>query len=444
MQSPSWVGETLDGAGGWSRRAMAPWLLGLLMLFDSWDSVVISYILPSIRQEWALDILTGSWLPFAGFGGQFFGAILFGSLAERRGRLPIVKLLALVMGLLAIACAFTGSYEQLLVIRAVQGLAIGGALPVAISYINEIAPTATRGRFFGTFQFLMISGFALCSVVSYFIVPHLDKQLGWRLMFGLGAAPLLVLPFTLLLPESPRWLAGRARVDEAADSLARLGAATLPPAQARTAVAGGGEKIPFAMLFAPEIARTTVVVMLMWFLTSLVSYGLQTWIPSLYTSMFGIPLAQALKYSLIAAIGVFFLPLILRFSIDRIGRRPLPMLGTALGGIALVSLLFVDRNATLAIVSLALIGQIGVSIGSMVLWPYSAEIYPTRIRSLALGTASSVARAASTATQFLVGGVLQWTNSATPVFVTFGLAAFAVALLWLFGTRETAGRKMLD
>ncbi|HXC60849.1 MAG TPA: MFS transporter, partial [Steroidobacteraceae bacterium] len=131
MQSTSWVGETLDGAGSWSRRATAPWLLGLLMLFDSWDSVVIGYILPSIRQQWGLDLLTGSWLPFAGFGGQFFGAILFGSLAERYGRLPIVKLLALIMSLLALACAMASSFEQLLVIRAVQGLAIGGALPVA-------------------------------------------------------------------------------------------------------------------------------------------------------------------------------------------------------------------------------------------------------------------------------------------------------------------------
>lgn len=444
MQSPSWVGETLDGAGSWSRRAVAPWLLGLLMLFDSWDSVVIGYILPSIRQEWNLDLLTGSWLPFAGFGGQFFGAILFGSLAERYGRLPIVKTLALVMGALAIACALAANYEQLLVMRAVQGLAIGGALPVAISYINEIAPTATRGRFFGTFQFLMISGFALASVTSYFVVPHLDKLLGWRIMFGLGALPLLVLPFTQLLPESPRWLAGRSRVEEAAASLTRLGAATLPPPVARTPTPGSGEKIPFAMLFAPEVLKTTIVVLLMWFLTSLVSFGLQTWIPSLYTSMFGIPLAQALKYSLIAAIGVFLLPLMLRFSIDRIGRRPLPLLGTALGGIALVSLIFVDRGATLLIVSLALVGQIGVSIGSMVLWPYTAESYPTRIRSLALGTASSVARAASTATQLLVGGVLQWTGSASPIFLTFGFAAFAVALLWLFGTRETAGRKMAD
>ncbi len=443
MRSTSWVGETLDGTGAWSLRSKAPWLLGLLMLFDSWDSVVIAYILFPIRQQWGLDQLQGSFLPFAGFGGQFVGAILFGLLAERHGRLPIIKVLVLVMGVLAIACAFAGSFEQLLVIRAVQGLAIGGALPVTISYINEIAPTATRGRFFGTFQTLMISGFVLASLVSYFVVPHIDPKLGWRIMFGLGALPLLVLPFMRMLPESPRWLAARSRVDDAAASLTRLGAGNLPDAAARTPIPGN-DRIPFAMLFTPEVRNTTIVILLLWFLTSLVSYGLQIWIPSLYTTMFGIPQPKALQYAVVASIGVFFLPLILRFSIDRIGRRPLPLLGTAIGGIALVALIFVDHDATLFIVGLALLGQFGISISSMVLWPFTAETYPTRVRPLALGVASSMARAASTATQLLVGGTLQWVGSAGPVFLIFGLASFAVAMLWLFGTRETAGRKMAD
>jgi putative MFS transporter len=90
------------------------------------------------------------------------------------------------------------------------------------------------------------------------------------------------------------------------------------------------------------------------------------------------------------------------------------------------------------------VGQIGISIGSMVLWPYTAETYPTRIRSLALGTSSSVARLASMLTPLLVGGVMQATGSVTLVFLVFGLASLTVAMLWLVGVRETAGRKMAD
>jgi putative MFS transporter len=198
------------------------------------------------------------------------------------------------------------------------------------------------------------------------------------------------------------------------------------------------------MLFAREIRTTSIVTASLWFLTSLVSFGLLTWIPSIYVSMFDIPVAEALRYNSIVAISVFFLPIILRQSIDRIGRRPLPMFGTAIGGLALVAMIFIDHSATVLLVGLAIVGQIGVSIGSLVLWPYTAESYPTRIRSLALGSSSSLARAASMLTPLLVGGVLEVTGSITPVFLVFGLAAIAVALLWRFGTRETAGQKMVD
>lgn len=437
---PSWVGESLDRVGSWSLRAKAPYLLGLLMLFDSWDSVIIAFTLPVLVGQWGLSPLQAGGLISAGYGGQFVGAIIFGALAERHGRLPILKTLVLLMSLLAIACAMAGSYQQLIVLRALQGLTIGGALPIAICYINEIAPTATRGRFFGTFQFLMTSGFGLAALMSAWLIP----AFGWRLMFGLGAAPLIVLPFTLTLPESPRWLAARGRVDEAGRSLERLGSGPLPAADARRPIPGGGVRVPFAMLFARGLRSTTIVTALLWFLTSLVSFGLVTWIPSIYVRVFKIPIAEALRYNAVVAVSIFILPIILRQSIDRIGRRPLPMFGTAIGGVALLAMIFVQLDARLLLVGLAIIGQIGISIGSMVLWPYTAETYATRIRSLALGTSSSLARAASMLTPLLVGGVLQLTGSTTLVFLVFGLASIAVALLWRFGTRETAGREMAD
>ena len=440
MATTSWVGETLDRPGPWSNRVRAPWLLGLLMLFDSWDSVVIAFTLTVIRGEWGLTPVQASLLVSAGYAGQLVGAISFGSLAERYGRLPIIKLLVLAMSVLAVACAMAGSHAQLMVLRAAQGLAIGGALPVAISYINEIAPTTTRGRFFGTFQFLMTSGFGLASLVSLWLVP----AYGWRIMFALGAVPLVVLPFIRILPESPRWLAGRGRADEAARSLQILGGTSIPPPDARPPIPGSGEKVPFGLLFASEVRATFFVTALLWFLTSFVSFGLSSQIVTIYVSTFGIPLGEALRYNAIVSISIFILPLILRFSIDRIGRRPLPMMGTSIGGIALICMIFPHIDARLQLVTLAIVGQIGISIGSMVLWPYTAETYATRIRSLVLGTSSSLARAASMLAPLFVGGVLQTRGSATPVFVVFGIVSLAVAMLWLFGVRETAGRKMAD
>ena len=440
VTAPSWVGARLDGGGDWSLRAKAPVILGLLMLFDSWDSVVIAYTVPSISAQWSLTPLLSGSLISAGYGGQFLGAILFGALAERTGRLPVLRALVVLMSLLGIACAMTTRYEQLFACRLVQGLAIGGALPVAISYINEIAPTPTRGRFFGTFQFLMASGFGLALLVSAWVVP----AYGWRPMFAIGAVPLLLLPLTMPLPESPRWLAARGRVDEALRSLMKLGGPdqVRPPADA--AMPPVVRRVPFALLLAPGLRGQSIVTALLWFLTSLVSFGLVTWIPSIYVTMFRIPVADALHYNIIVGISVFILPLILRASIDRVGRRPPVILGTAVGGIALLAMIPVPIEQRVLLVGLAIIGQIGISVGSLILWPYTAEIYDTRIRSLALGTASSLARGASMLTPLLVGAVLQLTGTVTLVFLIFGIASLVVALLWWRATRETAGRTMAD
>ena len=163
---PGWVGEALNGGGGWVLRGRIPYVLGFMMLFDSWDSVVIAFILPAIMPEWGLSSVQAGWLISSGYAGQFLGAITFGMLAEKYGRLPMLRPLVIVMSLLAIVCALAGDYTQLIVTRFVQGIAIGGALPIAICYVNEVAPTATRGKFFGTFQFLMLSGFGLASLAS--------------------------------------------------------------------------------------------------------------------------------------------------------------------------------------------------------------------------------------------------------------------------------------
>jgi putative MFS transporter len=287
----------------------------------------------------------------------------------------------------------------------------------------------------------MTSGFGFAALAGWLLIP----TYGWRIMFALGAVPLAVLPFTLPLPESPRWLAARGRLEQAAQSLERLGAGALPAASARTPIPGGGERVPFRLLFEPGVRNTFIVTALLWFLTSLVSFGMVSWVPSLYVSMFKVSIEESLRLNLVVTASIFILPLVLRASIDRFGRRPPPLLGTAVGGVALVTMIFIGVDKTALLVSLAIIGQIGISTGSMVLWPATAETYPTRIRSLVLGTSSSLARAASSLSPLLVGGVMQLAGGAvTPVFLVFGVPSLAVAMLWLFFVRETAGRKMAD
>ncbi|MBL8549568.1 MAG: MFS transporter [Hyphomonadaceae bacterium] len=430
------IGAMLDAPGAWRRRALAPVLLGVLMLFDSWDSVMIAFIMPTLSREWGLEPIAMGALMSSGYAGQLVGAIALGALAERWGRKPVYSAAIVVMSLLSVACAAAQTPEQLGALRFVQGLAIGGAVPVCASYINEIAPTKTRGRFFSVFQFLMVSGYAAAAVTSALII----EQVGWRVMFVLGAAPLLVLPFAMaLLPESPRWLARIGRPDAALAAIRKLGGAAEAALAATPAAANAAARTRFADLFARDVRWTVATLVALWFLTSLVNFGLTNWAPSIYVSVFHIPVAEALRFASISVIVILVAPIVLGALMDKVGRRPLAIFGTLVGGAVLLSLLAMPQGEVGLIVAAVVLGHTGIGIGTIILWPFSAETFPTRIRAMALGLCSAAARTASMLTPLLVGGLIASTGSVQPVFAIFGVLGLGVAAIWAFAARETKG-----
>jgi putative MFS transporter len=194
-------------------------------------------------------------------------------------------------------------------------------------------------------------------------------------------------------------------------------------------------------LLAPDVRRTVGILAALWFLTSLVNFGLTNWVPSIYVSQFHLPVSTALWFSSIAILFVLFVPMLLGALMDRIGRRPLAIAGTLAGGIVLSSLLLVGPDVPL-VVTLVALGHTGIGVGTVILWPYSAEAFPTRIRAAALGLCSSLARGASMVTPILVGGLIAKTGSVEPVFALFGALGLIVAAIWTFATRETKGVKI--
>lgn len=444
------IGAVLDELRSVRLRIVAPLLLGFIMLFDSWDSVAISYVMTLLAREWQLAPAAIGWLLSAGYAGQFVGAIALGALAERYGRMPVFLIAMALMSLLALGCAIAPDYETLIALRFVQGFLIGGALPVSITYINEIAPTRIRGRYFATFQFICMSGYAVTSISSTYIIPNL----GWRWLFGLGAFPLVLLPLVLmLLPESPRWLAREGRMGGANRALQKLGAqsvADLSVASREPAVASPSrpsDQSPRAMfmsLFGKELRVRTIIIIGLWFFTSFASFGLTSWVPSIYVTVFHIPVDQALRYSAIMASIFLFVAPSIALVIDIVGRRPLAIGGTAIAAAALLTLAFYQPDTPTMIAVLVIIGHASISGANVIVWPYTAENYPTRIRALGLGVASSTARGASMLTPVVVGTILGGGGSVSIVFGVFGCCALGAFVLWVTATRETAGKSLDD
>jgi MFS family permease len=146
----------------------------------------------------------------SGFAGQFVGTSVAGWLAERFGRLRTTTATIAIFGVMSLCCAFAWSLESMLVFRFLQGIGLGGEVPVAAAYISEIAHAKNRGRFFTLYELMFPLGLLCTAVLAFWIVPWV----GWRTMFHIGAAPaILVLFLRRLLPESPRcFLRGGSRM----------------------------------------------------------------------------------------------------------------------------------------------------------------------------------------------------------------------------------------
>src|SRR5258705_564807 len=191
-------------------------IIGTATFFDAFDALSIAYILPVIVPLWKLTPQETGFLISAGFFGQLFGALFFGWYAERYGRMKALVASIATFAILSFACAFSWDYASLLILRTLQGFGLGGEVPIAATYIGELAKAKGRGRFVLLFELVFPFGILAASLLGLWMVP----TFGWQSMFFVGAIPaVLVLFLQRMLPESPRWLAARGRYADAEAAL---------------------------------------------------------------------------------------------------------------------------------------------------------------------------------------------------------------------------------
>lgn len=409
--------------------------------FDAFDSLAIAYVLPALIGAWKLAPAQIGTLIATGFAGQLIGSVVAGWAAEKWGRMNVMIGTLAVFTVMSFACAFAWSFESLLWFRFVQGLGLGGEVPVMAAYVNEFAKAERRGRFSIGMQILFAVGLLAVGLVGVWVVPNL----GWQWMFIIGAIPaLLVFPMRFVLPESPRWLASKGRFEEADRALSRIeqigvreGKALPPmPANLPPVVVA---KTRFADLFNATYLRRTLTIWALWVCTYLIVYGLATWAPSLFRTVYKLPLQQSLLYGFILASAGLIGTLICVALIDRLGRRmvftaaflfgSLPLLYFATGG---------SRTAqeVLAIVCVGFMFTNALAVG---LATYTAENYPNQLRALGGGIAGAWQRGASMVGPFVVGIVLP-KYGADAVFVMFGVVALVGAAVTFLFALETRGR----
>ena len=430
----------------WHVRARV--IMGSATFFDAFDALSLAFVLPVLVRVWGISSIQIGWLIAAGYLGQFVGGLLFGAMAERHGRIRAAAGATALMSVMSVACAMAGNFPALLTLRLIQGVGVGGEVPVAAVYINELSKAHGRGRFFMLYEMIFPIGLMVTGQVGALVVP----TFGWQVMFLIGGIPGLVIAGLLLrLRESPRWLIAKGRLSEAEAVIREIEASTdkrVPPPEvpaatnARTTSAAVQERTRWSELLSPFYRRRTLVAWILWTTAYFITNGLNNWMPTLYNRVYGLGLDQALRAGTLTNIAQVAILIVCAFAIDKVGRRRWMTACFVAGALLLMSLGVFAAGSVTAVIALVTLSYGIVGSVNTVLYLYTPEIYPTRMRAIGTGAASCWLRLASAAGPLLVGYLVLESGPAA-VFSMFAAAAVVGVIAATFAL-ETRNRRLED
>jgi putative MFS transporter len=420
----------------WTRN-----IIGAATFFDGYTVIAIAYAMPLLVTQWNLDPQQTGYILSMGYLGQLIGAVLFGALAERFGRLRILLFTILLFVSMDVACLFAWGAASMMLFRFVQGIGTGGEVPVASAYINEYIGSKGRGRFFLLYEVMFLFGLVGAGLIARALIP----VYGWQAMFLVGLVPALVLiPLRFFMKESPRWLAAKGRYEEADRIVSALERSATDNGHNLAApqpivMATQPSRSDWRELFRGIYRRRTLMIWAMWFCSYVVANGMITWLPTIYRQTFKLPLETSILYGLLTSVAGVIASVACALLIDKVGRKRWYVAAFLLAPVPLAALALLGAETPTQVLILTALAYAIVQTITFSLYLYSAELYPTRLRALGTGLGSAWLRLGSSAGPIIVG----WLMASAGIQYVF--AAFAAILVVgavvtaVFGI-ETKGR----
>jgi len=417
-------------------------IVGIATFFDGYTVLAIAFAMPQLVTEWKLSPTEVGFIIAAGYVGQLLGAVVFGSLAERIGRLKTLFITILLFVSMDVSCLFAWSGASMMLFRFLQGVGTGGEVPVASAYINEFVGAEKRGRFFLLYEVIFPIGLTFAGMAGFFLVP----VFGWKAMFVVGLVPsVLTIPLRWVMPESPRWLSSKGRMAEAnkvvkmlEDSATRRGL-VLPDPIVRPIDPKASTPSDWRELFKGIYLKRTLTIWALWFTAYMINNGLITWLPTLYRQMFKLPLEISLAYGWVTSgLGVLS-SIVCALLIDKVGRKRWYACAFVLTVVPLLTLAGLGATSAVEVLVLASVAYAILQTITFSLYLYSSELYPTRLRAVGTGLGSAWLRAGSSLGPLLVGFIVG-DFGIRYVFAAFAAVAVAGGVVTLLCAIETKGR----
>ncbi len=415
-------------------------ITGAAWTFVAMEILLVGFVQPIFAALWDLNGRMQGLVNSAALAGSLVGSLFLGRLADRIGRRAIFQYAILWYAVFTALTALSWGPWSVMTFRFLAGLGLGGLLVVDPSMLAEYLPPQRRGRLLVFLDFFWPIGLLLATGLSFvFLGPNFDRfgDWSWRYLFLAAAFPaFLAFLVRRTLPESPYFLARHGRKQEAAQVLTEIAG---EPVEADDVEAPAEERSSVRDLVARSLRAQTVATALVWAALNVSYYGLFLWLPFVLQAekSFSINVYLLLTLSALSQFPGYAAAIWL---VERVGRKATLTTFLLLGGISAYAFAVADSEAVY-ITALFFVGFFNLGAWGAV-YPYTAELFPTRLRSSAFGLMAGVGKAAAIAGPYIFGNLKDATGSTTwsLTFVAIVMASGGI-VAGLFG-RETRGQKL--
>lgn len=431
-------------------------------LLFGYDWVVIGGAKPFY--ELYFDLTTSAqvgWAMSSALLGCLVGSMLSGALSDRLGRKRLLLAAGFLFTISAVGTALSVSFNVFIMYRLLGGIGIGLASNLAPMYISELAPPALRGKFVSMNQLAIVIGILAAQLTNWLIAKPVaadataaqilaswNGQVGWRWMFGAETVPaVFFFAAMFFIPESPRWLVKNAKPEAAKEILAKVGGPDYRDsaiADIRKSLENEINKVDYRELLEPRLLRILLVGVALAVLQQWCGINVIFNYAEDIFSAAGFGVSDILFNIVITGSVNLVFTFIALFTVDRLGRRPLLLIGTAglCGVFILLGLSYLLQSSGLHVLFLVVlaIGIYGMSLAPVV-WVVISEIFPNRIR----GAAMSVSVSALWIACFVLTYTFPYLNEGLGAAGTFWVyAGICLVGFWFIKKRlpETKGKSL--
>jgi putative MFS transporter len=432
------IGARLDALPVTSFHHLLAFVIAAGLIVDSVDIAISASIAGALLHTRFTDMNGVAALAMATSLGLGLGGLAMGVLADRFGRATMMRYNMAVIAICGIGAALAATFEQLLAWRGLTAFALGGETILAYGMLTEFMPARLRGRWLAWVALLASVGLPLSMAMAYWIAP---LEHGWRWLLAAPAlAAMFIFVLRFALPESPLWLASRARSTAAQKIVEKLerGAAAAGK-QAPIALSPASEDA--ARLYAAtdrlrEFISRFVVASAIHIGAMTAMFGFVSWLPAFFVSA-GRDVADSALFSAVMTAGAPFGAAAALWLSDRFERKWMLMTGAL--GACVLGAGYAAAASDQMIMGLGFLTVVAIYFFATVgMFTYVPELFATRVRLRALGGVSAVGRGAAFLLPLLIAPLFAAASQAGVIaFVASVLAAQAL-LVWSFGPRTKA------